>query len=45
MRDLAVRVSRFAFIQDMVYWVQFVIFVAILSARLTIYEDYFREHK
>ena len=45
MRDLALRVSRFAFIQDMVYWIQFVIFVAILSTPLTIYEDYFREHK
>jgi STE24 endopeptidase len=45
MRDVALRVSRFAFIQDLVYWVQFLIFVAILSTPLTIYEDYFREHK
>jgi STE24 endopeptidase len=45
MRDVALRVSRFAFIQDVVYWIQFVIFVAILSTPLTIYEDYFREHK
>jgi STE24 endopeptidase len=45
MRDVALRVSRFAFIQDFVYWIQFLIFIAILSTPLTIYEDYFREHK
>lgn len=45
MRDFARRISRFAFVQDMIYWVQFLIAIAILGAPLAIYEDYYREHK
>jgi STE24 endopeptidase len=45
MRDFAVRVSRFAFLQDVIYWVQFVIVTTLLGAPLAIYEGYFREHK
>lgn len=45
MRDFAVRVSRFAFFQDIIYWVQFLILISILGAPLQIYEGYFREHK
>ena len=45
MRDFALRVFRFAFLQDMVYWVQFLVFTTILGAPLVIYESYFREHK
>ena len=45
MRDFAVRVSRFRFLQDMIYWVQFLIFISVLGAPLAVYEGYFREHK
>jgi Zn-dependent protease with chaperone function len=45
MRDFAARVTRFAFLQDLVYWVQFLILISLLGAPLEIYEGYFREHK
>ena len=45
MRDFARRITRIAFFQDMLYWVQFLIVTAILGAPLGIYEGYFREHK
>jgi len=45
MRDFARRITRIAFLQDMIYWVQFLILTAILGAPLAIYEGYFREHK
>jgi len=45
MRDFAVRISRFAFVQDLIYWVQFLILTTLLGAPLNIYEGYTREHK
>lgn len=45
MRDLAARVSRFAFIHDFIYWVQFLIVTVLLTAPLAVYEGYIREHK
>ena len=45
MRDFAKRITRIAFFQSMIYWVQFLILTAILGAPLAIYEGYFREHK
>ena len=45
MRDFAVRVSRVAFLQDIIYWIQFLILTTVLGAPLLIYECYFREHK
>lgn len=45
MRDLAVRVTRFAFLQDLIYWVQFLIIATIFGAPLEIYKGYFREHR
>jgi STE24 endopeptidase len=45
MRDFAKRISRFAFLQDMIYWAQFLILISVLGAPLAIYEGYFREHK
>ena len=45
MRDFAARITRFAFLQDLVYWVQFLILTTLLGAPLAIYEGYFREHK
>jgi STE24 endopeptidase len=45
MRDFAARVSRFRFLQDMIYWIQFLILISVLGAPLAVYEGYFREHK
>lgn len=45
MRDFAKRISRFAFLQDFLYWIQFLILISLLGTPLAIYEGYFREHK
>jgi STE24 endopeptidase len=45
MRDLAVRLTRFAFLQDLIYWVQFLVLTTLLGFPLAIYEGYLREHK
>jgi len=45
MRNVAAGISRFAFLQDIIYWVQFIILLDLLTAPLEIYEGYFREHK
>jgi STE24 endopeptidase len=45
MRNLAERVTRFKPIQTIVYWVQYLLVTSILGFPLTVYEDYFREHK
>jgi len=45
MRDFAARLTRFAFLQDLIYWVQFMILTTLLGAPLAIYEGYIREHK
>ncbi|MFZ0541375.1 MAG: M48 family metallopeptidase [Candidatus Sulfotelmatobacter sp.] len=45
MRDFAERVTRFKPIQTIVYWVQYLLLTSILVFPLTVYEDYFREHK
>lgn len=45
MRNLAVRITRFRPLQTALYSVQFVVLVSVLTFPLTMYEDYFREHK
>jgi STE24 endopeptidase len=45
MRDLAARVTRFKPVHTFVYWVQYIILTSVLVLPLTVYEDYFREHK
>ena len=45
MRDLADRVTRFKPVHTFVYWLQYLVLTSILVFPLTIYEDYFREHK
>lgn len=45
MRDFARRLTRFAFLQDLIYWVQFLILTSLLGGPLSVYEGYFREHK
>ena len=45
MRDLAERVTRFKPVHTFVYWVQYLVLTSVLVFPLTVYEDYFREHK
>ncbi len=45
MRDLAERVTRFEPVHTFVYWLQYLVLTTILIFPLTVYEDYFREHK
>jgi STE24 endopeptidase len=45
MRDAAARMSRFHWIQGMVYWAQYAIVITLLGFPLEYYENYVREHK
>ncbi|MGD0792081.1 MAG: M48 family metallopeptidase [Terriglobales bacterium] len=45
MRDLAERVTRFKPVHMIVYWLQYLVLTTILVFPLTVYEEYFREHK
>jgi len=45
MRDLAERLTRRKPLQTLLYWIQYLIVSTILLFPLTVYEDYFREHK
>ena len=45
MRDLSEKVTRFKPVHTFVYWLQYLLLTTILIFPLTIYEDYFREHK
>jgi STE24 endopeptidase len=45
MRVLAERVTRFKPVHTFVYWLQYLMLTSILVFPLTVYEDYFREHK
>lgn len=45
MRNLAERVTRFKPVHTIAYWVQYVLLTSILGFPLSVYEDYFREHK
>src|SRR5215471_11053100 len=45
MRNLSERVTRFRPIQTMIYWAEYIVLASLLTMPLTIYEDYFREHK
>jgi STE24 endopeptidase len=45
MRDLAERVTRFKPVHTFAYWLQYLVLATILVFPLTVYEDYFREHK
>jgi STE24 endopeptidase len=45
MRDLSERVTRFSPIHTFVYWLQYIVLTTILLFPLSVYEDYFREHK
>jgi STE24 endopeptidase len=45
MRNVAERVTRFKPIHTLVYWAQYLLLTSILGFPLSVYEDYFREHK
>ncbi len=45
MRDLAERITRFKPLQTFLYWLQYLVLTSILAFPLSVYEDYFREHK
>jgi len=45
MRDLSERVTRFQPVHTFVYWLQYLVLTTVLVFPLTVYEDYFREHK
>ena len=45
MRDLAERITRFRWLQDALYWGQYVVLSTVLSFPLDFYTGYVREHK
>ena len=45
MRNVAERVTRFKPIHTLVCWAQYLLVTSILGFPLSVYEDYFREHK
>jgi STE24 endopeptidase len=45
MRDLSEKVTRFKPVHTFVYWVQFILLFTVTMFPLSVYEDYFREHK
>jgi STE24 endopeptidase len=45
MRDLAARITRFRWLQTLLYWVQFLVITTLLGFPLEFYESYVREHK
>ena len=45
MRTLAERITRFKPVQTLIYWLQYLLLTTIMLFPLTVYEDYFREHK
>jgi STE24 endopeptidase len=45
MRNLAERVTRFKPVHTFVYWAEYLFVTSVLAFPLTVYEEYFREHK
>jgi len=45
MRDRAERMTRFAALQTLLYWVQFLVVTTLLFLPLSIYKDWLREHQ
>src|SRR5258708_28688781 len=45
MRNVAVGISRFRWLQRLIYWVQYVLLTTVLGFPLEFYENYIREHK
>ena len=45
MRDLAERLNRRRPLQTLIYWVQYLIVMTLITFPMTVYEGYFREHE
>ena len=45
MRDLAERLTRRRPLQTLIYWVQYLIVMTLITFPMTVYEGYFREHE
>ena len=45
MRNLAERITRFKPLQTLVYWGQYLVLTTAMMFPLSVYEDFFREHK
>jgi STE24 endopeptidase len=45
MRNLAERITRFKPLQTLIYWAQYLVLTTVMMFPLSLYEDYFREHK
>ncbi len=45
MRNLAERLTRFKPLQTLIYWVEYLLVTTIIVFPMSLYEDYFREHK
>ena len=45
MRDLAVRITRFRWLETLLYWVQYLPVTTVLGFPLEFYENFVREHK
>lgn len=45
MRNLAERITRFKPLQTLIYWAEYLVLTTAMMFPLTLYEDYFREHK
>jgi STE24 endopeptidase len=45
MRNLAERITRLKPMQTLIYWVEYLVLTTVMMLPLTVYEDYFREHK
>ncbi|MGA8529265.1 MAG: M48 family metallopeptidase [Acidobacteriaceae bacterium] len=45
MRDLAVRITRFHWLQTLLYWVQYLLVTTVLGFPLEFYENFVREHQ
>ena len=45
MRDLAVRITRFKFLQTLIYWIEYTLVTTVLGFPLEYYQNFMREHK
>jgi STE24 endopeptidase len=45
MRNFAERMTRFKPLQTAIYWIEYTVLTSVMVFPLTVYEEYFREHK
>ncbi|MGC2695027.1 MAG: M48 family metallopeptidase [Candidatus Angelobacter sp.] len=44
-RNFAERITRFKPLQTMIYWIEYLLVTSVMFFPITVYENYFREHK